>query len=78
MSDLYNQELLSSIRNEMTHLWGAIFVVGGGSIVLLMNGHTSIEFFFAIIGIILTIMFVNAYFVRRNQVVQIVKSLEDK
>ena len=42
MDELYNQELLSSIRNEMTHLWGSIFVVGGGSIVLLMNGHTTI------------------------------------
>ena len=53
MSDLYNQELLNSIRNEMTHLWGAIFATSGGVIALILGELNILKVFFVIFGIII-------------------------
>ena len=36
------KERLNSIRNEMTHIWGTVFVIGGGSIALLMEHSYSV------------------------------------
>ena len=78
MDNIFEVEKLNSIRNEMTHLWGAIFFVGGGSIALLLNSSSVLGYILAIVGALLSIILAQAYFVRRNEVVKIVKNLEDK
>ncbi len=32
MSDNYLREKANCLRNEMNHLWGAMFITGGGAI----------------------------------------------
>lgn len=78
MNSIFEVEKLNSIRNEMTHIWGSIFIVGGGSIALLLNSSNLFGYMLAIVGSLLTIILSQAYFIRRNEVVKIVKGLEDK
>ena len=61
----------------MTHLWGGVFIVGGGAIALLLNGNSIVHYILGILGILLSLIFINAYFVRRNEVVKIVNDLEE-
>lgn len=37
MDKIFEVEKLNSIRNEMTHLWGSIFVTAGGTIALILE-----------------------------------------
>ena len=78
MNNLSIQEKLNSIRNEMTHLWGSIFIVGGGSMALLLNNSGVKDYIIGMLGIFLTIIFINAYFVRRYEVVKIINNLGEK
>lgn len=78
MDNIFEVEKLNSIRNEMTHLWGSIFIVGSGSIALLLNSTGLRDYIIGILGILLGIIFINAYFVRRDEVVKIVKDLGGK
>lgn len=78
MNNLSIQEKLNSIRNEMTHLWGSIFIVGGGSMALLLNNSGIKDYIIGMLGIFLTIIFINAYFVRRYEVVKIINNLGEK
>lgn len=71
-------EKLNSIRNEMTHLWGSIFIVGGGAIVFLMSGTHSYDYYMGALGLLVALLFAYAYFVRRNKVVRIIKDMETK
>ena len=78
MNNLSIQEKLNSIRNEMTHLWGSIFIVGRGSMALLLNNSGVKDYIIGMLGIFLTIIFINAYFVRRYEVVKIINNLGEK
>ena len=49
-------EKLNCIRNEMTHLWGSVFIIGGGSFSLILNGSTSKEFLAGAIGTIIYVI----------------------
>ena len=71
-------EKLNSIRNEMTHIWGSAFILGGGSMSLLFNGeYNLVKYFFGILGFILTLLVFNAYFTRRIEMQKMLKHLED-
>lgn len=76
MKNIDKVEKLSCIRNEMTHLWGSIFIVGGGSIALVMNNPSISTYVIGFIGIIFAILFLNAYFVRRVEMFKMLESLE--
>ena len=76
MDNIFEVEKLNSIRNEMTHLWGSVFVTAGGSIDLFLNSSSLVNYVLGVAGIIISIIMANAYFIRRNEVVKILKSLE--
>lgn len=78
MTNIYEAEKLNSIRNEMTHLWGSIFIVGGGAVAFLINGTHYYDYYIGTIGLLLALVFAYAYFVRRNEVVRIIKDMEVK
>lgn len=78
MENICEVEKLNCIRNEMTHLWGSIFVLGGGAIALFLNGKTLTEYILASVGILCSIMMANAYFIRRTEVLKIVNKLKEK
>ncbi len=79
MSNLQEQEKLNSIRNEMTHLWGTTCATFGGSIILLLTSQANMLCYMtAITGLLISIIMGNAYFVRRNETIKILKNLEDR
>ena len=77
MEESYLKEKANSIRNEMNQVWGAAFITGGGAFGLsIVENKTTWIIFLIILGIIWAIIFINAYMVRRNQLIEIVKLLQ--
>ena len=78
MDKEYLAEKLNSIRNELSHVWGGIFVIGGGAATLLSVSHwTIINMCLFIIGIILTITFINAYIIRKEEMMNMLKEFKE-
>ena len=71
-------ERLNSIRNEMTHLWGSVFVLGGGSIALFLGEFSVRNFVLGFVGVMLTILMFNTYFLRRIELQKMIKDLEEE
>lgn len=68
MNDIYMTEKLNSIRNEMSHLWGGIFITGGGAItIILTTGWTTLQITFCILGVLMSVLFINAYLIRKQE-----------
>lgn len=73
----YLKEKLNSLRTEMNHLWTGILVTFGGAI-----GFCTIERINIIIGIfiisgfIMGILFINAYIIRRIDLIKTIKHLK--
>lgn len=71
-------EKLNCIRNEMTHLWGSVFILGGGSISLLLQHRSFAGYLLSTAGILTAIMLTQAYFIRREETIKIINKLEEK
>ncbi len=79
MDNIFEVEKLNCIRNEMTHLWGSIFITAGGTIALILESNkNSLVYLFIFAGFLFTLLLINAYFIRRTEVVKILKGLEEK
>ena len=76
MEESYIKEKANSLRNEMNHIWGAIFVIGGGSVGFsIIENKTVLIYFFLILGIFWTVVFINAYFIKRTELLKTVNEL---
>ncbi|GBF22708.1 hypothetical protein tpqmel_0112 [Candidatus Gastranaerophilus sp. (ex Termes propinquus)] len=71
----WKKEKIGALKNEMTHLWGAFFIVGGSSLTLVFSEHTLLWKFLGAVGIIITIIFANAYFIKRNGLIVLIDDL---
>lgn len=71
----YLSEKLNSIRNEMSHCWGGIFVVGGGTATIAIMQMSPLKMLLLILGAVLTILLINAYFIRKNELMGVLKQL---
>lgn len=79
---------LNFLINEMNCLWGSSFIVGGGSIALLLalsnkqiakfNSIEIIQIFMGIIGLIVFILFLNAFFIKRTECIKYINQIEEK
>ena len=79
MDNIFEVEKLNCIRNEMTHLWGSIFITAGGTIALILESNKNqLVYLFIFAGFLFTLLLINAYFIRRTEVVKILKGLEEK
>lgn len=79
MNDNYLKEKANSIRNEMSHLWTAMFITGGGAIGFTVFENKNVMIiFYIVVGIILAIVCFNAYITRRNQLLNIVSYLNSQ
>ena len=79
MDNIFEVETLNCIRNEMTHLWGSIFITAGGTIALILESNKNpLVYLFIFAGFLFTLLLINAYFIRRTEVVKILKGLEEK
>ena len=71
-------EKLNSIRNEMTHLWGSVFILAGGSIALLLDDFSFKKLLLGLLGMILAILLFNTYFIRRIELQKMIKKMEEE
>ena len=78
MREIVYTEKLNSIRNEMTHLWTSFFIVGGGSVTLILNKPNFAIAVCAVIGVFISIVFFNAYIIRRTELLKLLKNLEEE
>lgn len=78
MDEKYITEKLNSIRNEMSHMWGIVFVSVGGAFTLLATPWNVYKVTFAIFMLVLTALFINAYFNRRSELLDILKRLKQE
>lgn len=79
MNENYLKEKANSLRNEMSHLWTAMFITGGGAIgFTIFEDKNALIIFYITVGIVLAIMCYNAYIIRRNQLLNIIKYLRTK
>lgn len=69
-------EKLTCIRNEMTHLWGSVFILGGGSISLMLQYPSFKRYLLAAAGIITALILTYAYFIRREETIKIVNEFK--
>lgn len=70
-------EKIGAIKNELSHIWGGIFILGGGSITLMISAVNALRLFFIVAGIFLTMLFINAYAIRRQELMNYLKKLEE-
>jgi len=60
MEQEYLKEKANCLRNEMNHLWGAIFITAGGAVGFTIIEHRTILItIYIILGIFLSIIFLN-------------------
>lgn len=79
MDEIYLKEKANCLRNEMNHLWAGTFVTCGGAIGFsVLEQKTLLTFIFIVLGIFFTIIFINGYMLRREQLTQIVKRLKEQ
>lgn len=71
-------EKIGAIKNEMSHIWGAAFVIGGGTITIITTGLNTLKWTFVILGALLTILFLNAYAIRRQELMSYLKELREE
>lgn len=77
MDNDYLVEKIGAIKNEMSHIWGGVFVTGGGSITLATTGLNPLKWTFIILGVLLTILFINAYITKRIELMSSLKELKE-
>lgn len=46
----YIKEKLTSIRNEMNHIWSAMFLLGGSSLAILFNNPSFVNYILSLAG----------------------------
>lgn len=77
MDDDYSTEKFNSIRNEMSHIWGGIFVTGGGAITIVLTmALNPLQITFSVLGFWLAITLLNAYITRRLELLTILNELQ--
>lgn len=79
MDESYLKEKANCIRNEMNHLWtGMIVTAGGATGFLIMQDKNFMIYSLMFIGFLLTLIFLNAYMVRRSEISTILHSLQNE
>lgn len=69
-------EKIGAIKNEMSHIWGGIFVTGGGAITLMFTEVNALKLTFIILGFLFAMLFTNAYIIRKQELMNYLKELE--
>jgi len=70
-------EKLNCIRNEMTHLWGSVFLILGGSVSMVFYNRSLLAYMIGGFGVFIAAMLAYAYFIRRDETLRIINKIED-
>ncbi|MDD3436236.1 MAG: hypothetical protein PHC64_03680 [Candidatus Gastranaerophilales bacterium] len=62
----------------MSHIWGGIFIMGGGVFTVATTDMTILKLLFIVLGIIMTLLFINAYFIRKTELMRILNKLKEE
>ena len=77
MSDfIYEKELLSSARAEMTLFWTGAFVFGGGWIAFAAGAGGVQNWFLSTLGFIFMTIFIFSFFNRRSTMMETLQNLK--
>lgn len=76
MEKEYIKEKIGLLKTEMNLLWSSVFVTFGGSLALLLSGKIFWHFLIAAIGFLLTLVFANAFIIKRVEVISLINYLE--
>ncbi|MFA7659117.1 MAG: hypothetical protein WCY19_06770 [Candidatus Gastranaerophilaceae bacterium] len=76
MENDYLSEKIGAIKNEMSHIWGGIFVMGGGAITLMFTEPNTLKVFIIVLGFSMALIFINAYFIRKQELLEILNKLK--
>jgi hypothetical protein len=66
ITEVYLKEVIGNLRNELTHVWGGAFIFGGGAMSLLWVESSPLKWIFFIAGLLLALIFLNAYFIKHT------------
>lgn len=78
MATINSNKLIDFLIAEQGYLWTAISIAGGGGVTLFLTSSTFTGKIFGFLGILLSIIFLNAFFTRRDKIVKMIKNLEEK
>jgi predicted membrane channel-forming protein YqfA (hemolysin III family) len=78
ITESYIKETIANLRNEMTHIWGAVFIIGGGTLSLFWTEDSVGKWVTIAMGIFFTLIFLNAYLIRVADVEKITNMLLKK
>ena len=78
MATINSNKLIDFLIAEQGYLWTAIFIAGGGGVTLFLTSSTFTGKIFGFLGILLSIIFLNAFFTRRDKIVKMIKNVEEK
>ena len=70
-------EKIGATKNEMSHLWGGIFVMGGGTITFIFSELNILKWVVIILGAFFTIFFLNIYVIRKQELMNLLEKLEE-
>ena len=70
------REQIGILKNEATHLWGSAFIVCGGSISMLFS-EKQLAIILGWLGVIITLVLFNTYFVKRTEMISILKNMKE-
>ena len=77
MEENYLKEKANCLRNEMNHIWGAIFIMGGGALGFsIVEEKSTLIYFYIIAGFFWALIFFNSYFVKRTELTKILEKLK--
>lgn len=79
MEEIFEVEKLNCIGNEMTHLWGTACATLGGSALLFVSSNANNSYYLiGTLGVIIALVMANSNFVRRNEIMKILKKMENR
>lgn len=74
-----SKKMIDFLIAEQGYLWTAIFISGGGGVTLFLTSSSFTGKFFGFLGTLLSIVFINAFFTRRDKIIKMLsKNLEEK
>ncbi len=73
----YIKEKLTSIRNEMNHIWSAMFLLGGSSLAFIAYEPNVLRIILGMFGIVFFCLLFNAYFIKRIELVKLISKYRE-
>ncbi len=78
MENEFEKEKIGLLKTEMSQLWNSVFITAGGTIAFLLSRNSFLHILLGIAGIVLTVLFLNAYMIRRIEATKLINNLKER